>query len=93
MKVKRIDFSGRFEKDLKKSPRKIQIAFKNRLEVFLFDKFNPILNNHSLTGKYFGYRSINVSGDWRAIFEEKIDEEGEKYINFRILGTHSELYK
>jgi addiction module RelE/StbE family toxin len=90
MKVKRVDFSKRFEKDLKKSPRKIQIVFRNRLEIYLSDKFNPILNNHSLTGKYEGYRSINVSGDWRAIFREM---DGGETVYFDLIGTHSKLYK
>ncbi|OGM23349.1 hypothetical protein A2961_01745 [Candidatus Woesebacteria bacterium RIFCSPLOWO2_01_FULL_39_21] len=90
MKAKRIDFSKRFEKDLKKAPMKIQTAFRSRLEIFLTDKFNPILNNHSLLGRYEGYRSINISGDWRAIFRELDDGE---IIYFDLLGTHSKLYK
>lgn len=34
------------------------------------DQYSPLLNNHSLTGKWRGYRSINITGDWRAIFVE-----------------------
>ncbi len=90
MKIKRIDFSRRFEKDLRKAPIKIRIAFKARLELFLPDMFNPLLNNHALTGDYKEYRSINITGDWRAIFKEF--ENGE-IISFEILGTHSQLYK
>ena len=90
MKIGRIDFSKRFEKDLRKAPRKIQIAFRSRLEVFLTDKFNPVLNNHALTGRYAGYRSINITGDWRAVFRELHEDE---IIYFDILGTHSKLYK
>ena len=90
MKVKRVNFSKRFEKDFKKSPRKIQISFRNRLEIYLTDKFNPILNNHSLSGKYNGYRSINVTGDWRAIFREMDDGE---IVYFDLIRTHSRLYK
>lgn len=90
MKVKRVDFSKKFEKGLKKAPRKIQIAFRNRLEIYLTDKFSPVLNNHALTAKYEGYRSINVTGDWRAVFREF---EGGEIIYFDILDTHSDLYK
>jgi addiction module RelE/StbE family toxin len=89
MKPSRIDFSSRFEKSLNKSPRKIQIAFRNRLEIFLSDKFNPILNNHALTGKYEGYRSFNITGDWRAVFREL---DGGERVYFDLLGTHSQLY-
>ena len=70
MKIKRIEYSGKFLKDLKKAPRKIKIVFRDRLELFVADKFHPTLNNHSLSGGYKGYRSIYVTGDWRAIFRE-----------------------
>ena len=90
MKIKRIEFSRRFEKDLSKAPKKIRIAFKVRLAIFLQDTFNPILNNHALTGGYKDYRSINVTGDFRAIFREF--DNGE-IIYFEIIGTHSQLYK
>lgn len=89
MKTKRVDYSKRFEKELRKAPRKVQIAFRNRLEIFLNDKFNPILNNHSLLGKYKGYRSINITGDWRVIFME---HNGGGTIYFIALGTHNKLY-
>ena len=90
MVIKRVDYSKRFQKDLKRVPVKVQKAFRNRFEVFLRDKFNPILNNHKLVGKYGGYRSINVTGDWRAIFREF--EKG-KIVYFDVLGTHGNLYK
>ena len=89
MKIKRVEFSKKFEKDLKKASRKVQLATKTRLEIFLLDKFNPVLNNHSLTGKYEGYRSINITGDWRAVFREF---DGGQTVYFNTLGTHSKLY-
>jgi addiction module RelE/StbE family toxin len=85
----RIEFSKRFIKLLKKAPKKIQIAFRNRLEIFTSDKFNPILNNHSLSGKYTGYRSINITGDWRAIFQEY---KSKKNVYFVAIDTHGNLY-
>ena len=90
MIVRRVDFLKRFEKDLKKSPKKIQIAFRSRLEIYLTDRFNPVLNNHTLTGKFEGHRSINVTGDWRAIFREL---DGGEIVYFDLLGTHSRLYR
>ena len=90
MKSARIEFSQRFVKSLKKSPRKVKIAFRSRLEIFLTDKYHPILNNHSLVGKYKNQRSINITGDWRAIFRELDDGE---VIYFDFIGTHSQLYK
>ena len=90
MLIKRIDFSRRFEKNLKKAPTTIKKAFRIRLEIFLTDKFSPLLNNHALIGKYEGYRSFNVSGDWRAVFRELNNRE---IIYFDLLGTHSQLYR
>jgi addiction module RelE/StbE family toxin len=83
-------FSRKFAKRYNKIPKKIRIAFDNRLEIFINDKFHPQLNNHSLVGKYRGHRSINVTGDWRAIF---IEIGGGKIAYFVTIDTHSNLYK
>jgi addiction module RelE/StbE family toxin len=85
----RVDYSKRFLKDLKKYPSKIRFAFAARLEMFITDKFHPLLNNHSLTGAYAGCRSINVTGDIRAVFEEY--DKGQT-VHFITIGSHSELY-
>ena len=89
MKIK-VDYSKKFLKDLRKAPRKVKIAFRSRLELLLTDKYHPLLNNHSLKGGYDQYRSMNITGDWRAIFRELERGEG---IYFDRLGTHSQLYK
>ncbi|MBU0570092.1 type II toxin-antitoxin system mRNA interferase toxin, RelE/StbE family [Patescibacteria group bacterium] len=86
----KIKFSKKFSKRFDKAPKKIRTAFNNRLEVFINDKFHSQLNNHSLTGRYRGHRSINVTGDWRAIFREY---GGGKIAYFVTINTHSNLYK
>ncbi len=78
---------GNFKKKFKKLPLPVRSRFKERLCLFLENKFNPILNNHSVNVTFPGCRSINVTGDYRAIFKE----EGEDII-FINIGTHSELY-
>lgn len=88
----RIDYSKTFDKQLRKSPLKIKKAFRNRLELFLKQPFHPILNNHPLKGNLLGYRSINITGDWRALYSER-SENRSKVIIFEIIGTHSQLYK
>ena len=85
-----VKFSSKFAKQYDKSPFKIRQAFDNRLKLFLGDTFHPLLNNHSLVGKYTGYRSINVTGDWRAIFHEFHSGE---LVYFEAIGTHSQLYR
>ncbi len=76
-----------FGKNYKKLVPKVKLQFKVRRGIFLQNSSNPILNNHPLHGKYEGYNSINITGDYRAIYELV----GEVVIFIRI-GTHSELF-
>ncbi|NCF75361.1 MAG: type II toxin-antitoxin system mRNA interferase toxin, RelE/StbE family [Xanthomonadaceae bacterium] len=85
-----IDFSRKFIKMLAKAPVKIQKSFHKRLDIFLIDQFNVILNNHQLVGKYKGFKSINVAGNWRAIFK---GFKNDNLIVFYLIGSHSDLYK
>ena len=83
-----IGYSKKFSKQFAKAPKKIQCAFKERLMIFMKNKFDSLLNNHQLTNEYSEYRSINITGDWRAIYEN-IDDET---VYFMYLATHSSLY-
>lgn len=83
-----IYFSKKFEKMFKKCPLEIKNKFIARLKIFKNNKHHIMLNNHALSGKLSGLRSINVTGDWRAIFEEISD-----HIVFVSIGTHGQLYK
>lgn len=88
----KIDYSKTFTKQLKKAPLKIKIAFRKRLELFIKEPLHPLLRNHPLTGRLSGYRSINVTGDWRALYRE-MEDENNKIVIFVILGTHNQLYR
>lgn len=85
----RIEYSRRFLKEIKKCPDNIIQVFQERLELFIENKFHTLLNNHALTGQWKGYRSINITGDWRAVFQESKDGA---IIYFIAIGTHSQLY-
>ena len=85
-----IRFARHFVKELRAAPPHIQQAWGTRLALFINNKFYSLLNNHNLTGKLSEYRSINITGDWRAIFCELANGE---IISFERLGTHSRLYK
>lgn len=89
----KINYSRHFQKQLEKYPLKIKVAFRARREIFEEDPFPPLLNNHLLTGRFVGYRSININGDWRAIYLEHRNEKGEKVLIFEGIGTHSQLYR
>ena len=84
----KIIFHKNFERKYKKLPESIKEKFRDRRDIFLENSFDPILNNHALTGKYFGYRSIDVTGDVRVIFGQ-VEKEVAKFVN---IGTHSQLY-
>lgn len=77
-----------FKRNFKKLPSKVQNKFFEKIEIFKNDKFHIILNNHSVEKIFPGCRSINITGDYRAIFEDFGDT-----IIFLHIGTHSELYK
>ncbi len=83
-----IFLSKKFERMFKKSPREIQNKFIERLKLFRESRYHALLNNHALSGALYGLRSINVSGDWRVIFEEKYGG-----VVFVDIGRHSQLYK
>lgn len=87
-----IKLAKKFAKQYFKAPRKIQKAFNSRLEIFKKQPFHSLLNNHSLKGNYLYHRSIDITGDWRAIYSETL-EKNEKVAIFIALGTHSQLYK
>ena len=78
----------RFKKQFKKLSPKVQEQFFRRVELFLKDRFNPILNNHLVDSAYPGWRSINVTGDYRAFYESA----GDNIVVFMKIGTHSDLY-
>lgn len=68
-----IQFHKNFKKRFKKIPAKVQAQFYERLDLFLSDKFDKTLNNHAVDKAYPDCRSINVSGDYRAIFKDHGD--------------------
>lgn len=76
-----------FDKKYARLPEKIQNQFTRRRDLFVIQPFHPLLNNHSVEHVYPDCRSINVTGDYRAIFAQKGD-----VVVFVNVGTHSELY-
>lgn len=83
----RIDYHRHFRKQYRKFPQKIQKKFNQKLLLFESNPFLPMLNNHTLAGKYAGQRSIDITGDIRAIYEINGN-----IIIFLQIGTHHDLY-
>lgn len=83
-----INTTKSFDKQYAKLSLKHKQKFKNRIEIFKINPFDQALRNHALKGKYSGYRSIDITGDIRALYTYKND----KIILFVFIGTHNQLY-
>jgi addiction module RelE/StbE family toxin len=59
-----------FKKKVAKFPQKLRTSLAIRLRIFAREPFHPLLNNHKLEGSLRSFRSINISGDHRLIYEE-----------------------
>ena len=84
----KIVFNKNFVKKLRKLDPKIRKALRDKSAIFKENKFDPILNNHSVEKRYPCCRSINITGDFRIIFQDFGN-----VAEFLKIGTHSELYK
>ncbi len=82
-------FRKSFIKDYDRLSQKVRQATEKRLVKFRKDPYLAELNNHSLLGRWYGCRSINISGDIRAVYEEVSEDEAV----FVAIGTHSQLYR
>lgn len=80
--------SKQFVRDFQKLSLKIKDIFGERLRMFYANPYDPILNNHKLKGILQHYRSINITGDYRAIYEIY----SENIVRFIRIWTHSEIY-
>jgi len=75
-------FHRYFIKAYIKLPKNIQLKVKACLRLFEKNPFSKEFNNHSLQGRYKNHRSINITGDYRAIYQP-IDET---MVMFVVLG-------
>ena len=83
-----IETTKSFDKQYAKLNIKLKASFKTRIELFKNNPFDTRLRNHTLKGKYLGYRSIDITGDVRALYTVK----GDLVIVFGFIGSHSQLY-
>ncbi|MFZ2303293.1 MAG: type II toxin-antitoxin system mRNA interferase toxin, RelE/StbE family [Minisyncoccia bacterium] len=77
-----------FSKATTKLPASVKRALAERLQLFIEDPFSIILNNHPLQGDRRPYRSVNITGDYRLVYEQ-YDEDTVRLID---VDTHSNLY-
>jgi len=79
---------SQFEKRARKLPIGIRKALIERLKIFEADPHHPLLNDHALQGDRTGFRSINITGDWRLVYQHV----SEDVIVLNELDTHHNLY-
>jgi addiction module RelE/StbE family toxin len=88
----RVSLSKDFIKIYKKSDVRLKKSIDEKLQVFVKNPFELGLDNHALRDEWEGYRSIDITNDYRAVYEE-IREGEQVKASFVALGTHKELYR
>ena len=82
-----IHYHKNFKKQFARLPKKIQDKFWTRIAIFLRDPYSMELNNHPLSGEWGKHRSMDITGDIRAVY--RIENE---MALFATIGSHSQLY-
>jgi len=75
----------------KEADVRIRKMVDEKLKIFAENPFEYGLRNHSLRDEWVGYRSIDITNDYRAIYKE-VHEGEERNAYFVALGTHPGLY-
>ena len=76
-----------FDKEYRKLSIKLRYKVDEKLKTFDYNHLDPILDNHQLYGKFSGCRSIDITGDYRAVYY--LNEDIAVFIH---VGTHHQLY-
>lgn len=69
-------------------PSVLYKKLQERITLFAEQPFHPLLDNHPMSGSRRGYRSINITGDWRVVYEQI----GADIARLVEVGTHHNLY-
>lgn len=83
----KIIFRKQFQKQYHTLPQRMQNHFDERLRLLIEAPDHPLLRRHNLKGRLTPLESINITGDYRALFTDENDT-----LTFYRIGTHSELY-
>ena len=86
-----IDFHKKFQKHYLKRvkySKNLNIIFDEKVNLFVVDPNNKVLNNHKLIGKIRELYSFSVTGDIRIIYQW-IDS---KRVLFLDIGSHNQVY-
>ncbi|EPJ1399344.1 TPA: type II toxin-antitoxin system YafQ family toxin [Yersinia enterocolitica] len=90
-KQREIEYSGQFQKDVKKAQKRHKDM--NKLKVIMTLLINDklplpvVYKDHQLQGNYKGYRDAHMEPDWLIIY--KITDD---LLRFERTGSHSDLF-
>jgi mRNA interferase YafQ len=83
----KVSYTKNFVKQSEKLNSMARTRLVQRITLFSNNPLDSQLRDHQLKGKYKEYRSIDITGDYRALYLLKGDEA-----IFDVVGTHSQLY-
>lgn len=69
-----ISYSKQFLKQAKKLEPKVRGKVVEKIRLFSEYPLHADLRNHQLKGKFKAYRSIDISGDYRALYLQRDSE-------------------
>ena len=84
----KVTFHKRFDKMAATLPPKVKRKMVERISLFVRNPHDAQLRVHALRTPHNGSYGIDVTGDYRAIYE-LIDDETALFTH---IGTHSRLY-
>ncbi|EBZ8874578.1 type II toxin-antitoxin system YafQ family toxin [Salmonella enterica subsp. enterica serovar Saintpaul] len=91
MGQRKIEYSGQFQKDVKRAQKchKDVGKLKTLMTLLIHHPFPlpAIYKDHPLQGSYSGYRDAHIGPDW--ILIDKITDE---CLRFERTGTHADLF-
>ncbi len=88
----KVTYDPEFYNRIKKLNVRIRKNLRERILLFSKRPNDPLLNNHPLEREYEGLRSIDITADCRAIYEEINEPDQEQTAYFVKIGTHDQLY-
>jgi addiction module RelE/StbE family toxin len=83
----KVSYSKNFRRQYAKLPPQIKQKADERILLWVRNPRDSVLRDHALQGKYKSHRSIDITGDVRALYIEHDDG-----ITFALIGTHAQLY-
>lgn len=82
-------FHKRFDKMASKLPPKVKAKMVERITLYSKNPLDRMLRNYALNTPYKGGYSVDITGDYRAIYH-LVDGQ---IAMFTHIGTHSQLYR